>query len=259
MCLCVCFNWISFLYQAIWTWMFCINMQDVFPVIPGDTDYRIFSQDYGNIPGLDIIFLFGGYFYHTSYDTIERLMYASDPLFWFRYLNDVLYYAALSLCLIYSYLSRPGSIQARGDNLFSIIKAFVNSPKLLNTHQTNSSEVTTNIYKDERAVFFDYLSWFMVCIICFWNVDIPSNMIFSNFSSCSVVPCILIMKIQISYSKRVACILHSIPIFIFFVMSFFLAHSRSHSWSAAFCDFMKGKCLLLVSLCIKCSHESFHT
>lgn len=31
--------------------------QDVFPVIPGDTDYRIFSQDYGNIPGLDIIFL----------------------------------------------------------------------------------------------------------------------------------------------------------------------------------------------------------
>ena len=58
-------------------------MQDVFPVIPGDTDYRIFSQDYGNIPGLDIIFLLGGYFYHTSYDTMERLLYALHLLFWY--------------------------------------------------------------------------------------------------------------------------------------------------------------------------------
>lgn len=55
-------------------------MQDVFPVIPGDTDYRIFSQDYGDIPGLDIIFLLGGYFYHTSYDTVERLLYVSYVL-----------------------------------------------------------------------------------------------------------------------------------------------------------------------------------
>ncbi|KAL2318809.1 hypothetical protein Fmac_032685 [Flemingia macrophylla] len=36
--------------------------------------------DYGNIPGLDIIFLLGGYFYHTSYDTVERLMYVSWEL-----------------------------------------------------------------------------------------------------------------------------------------------------------------------------------
>ncbi|KAH9708259.1 peptidase M28 domain-containing protein [Citrus sinensis] len=48
--------------------------QDVFPVIPGDTDYRIFSQDYGDIPGLDIIFLIGGYYYHTSHDTVDRLL-----------------------------------------------------------------------------------------------------------------------------------------------------------------------------------------
>ncbi|EPS60129.1 hypothetical protein M569_14675, partial [Genlisea aurea] len=47
--------------------------QDVFGVIPGDTDYRIFAVDYGDIPGLDIIFLLGGYFYHTSFDTVERL------------------------------------------------------------------------------------------------------------------------------------------------------------------------------------------
>ncbi|KAL2340328.1 hypothetical protein Fmac_008268 [Flemingia macrophylla] len=64
----------------------------------GGPDYRIFFEDYGNIPGLDIIFLLGGYFYHTSYDTVERLI--------------------------------PGSIQARGENLFSIIKTFTNSSKL---------------------------------------------------------------------------------------------------------------------------------
>ncbi|KOM31477.1 hypothetical protein LR48_Vigan01g103200 [Vigna angularis] len=143
---------------------------DVFPVIPGDTDYRIFSQDYGNIPGLDIIFLLGGYFYHTSSDTVERLL--------------------------------PGSIQARGENLFSIIKTFTNSSKLQNTYQTNYSEVTTSIFNDERAVFFDYFSWFMIF-----------------------------------YSRRVAKILHSIPIF-FLVFPF--THGRSHSWSAALCDFIKG-------------------
>lgn len=169
----------------IWIWIVYINMQDVFPVIPGDTDYRIFSQDYGNIPGLDIIFLLGGYFYHTSYDTIERLLYVSELLIWFRYLNENLYYVASSLYLMCPYVSRPGSIQARGENLFSIIKAFVNSFRLQNAHQTNFSGVTANIYEDEQAIFFDYLSFFMVCIICLWNFDIPSNMIFSNFSSCS--------------------------------------------------------------------------
>ncbi|GMY26477.1 endoplasmic reticulum metallopeptidase 1 isoform X1 [Fagus crenata] len=102
--------------------------QDVFPVIPGDTDYRIFSQDYGNIPGLDIIFLLGGYFYHTSYDTIEKLL--------------------------------PGSIQARGDNLFSLIKAFTNSSMLQNARDRESSAATGNKYMDQ-AVFFDYLTWFM--------------------------------------------------------------------------------------------------
>ncbi|XP_014523962.1 endoplasmic reticulum metallopeptidase 1 isoform X2 [Vigna radiata var. radiata] len=144
--------------------------EDVFPVIPGDTDYRIFSQDYGNIPGLDIIFLLGGYFYHTSSDTVERLM--------------------------------PGSIQARGENLFSIIKTFTNSSKLQNTYQTNYSEVTASTFNDERAVFFDYFSLFMIF-----------------------------------YSRRVAKILHSIPIF-FLVFPFTIG--RSHSWSAALCDFIKG-------------------
>ncbi|EXC06150.1 Endoplasmic reticulum metallopeptidase 1 [Morus notabilis] len=148
--------------------------QDVFPVIPGDTDYRIFSQDYGNIPGLDIIFLLGGYFYHTSYDTVERLL--------------------------------PGSIQARGDNLFSIIKAFANSSKLKTAHERESHEATTNSEKIERAVFFDYLTWFMIY-----------------------------------YSRRVALLLHNIPLAIFFIMP--VLHLRSSGLRSCFAtlfDFMKG-------------------
>ncbi|KAA8533304.1 hypothetical protein F0562_033163 [Nyssa sinensis] len=104
--------------------------QDVFPVIPGDTDYRIFANDHGKIPGLDVIFLLGGYFYHTSYDTIERLL--------------------------------PGSIQARGDNLFSVIKAFTNSSMLQNAHERESLTAAANGSDEERPVFFDYLSYFML-------------------------------------------------------------------------------------------------
>ncbi|PON50645.1 Peptidase M [Parasponia andersonii] len=147
--------------------------QDVFPVIPGDTDYRIFSQDYGNIPGLDIIFLLGGYFYHTSYDTVERLL--------------------------------PGSIQARGENLFSIIKAFANSSKLQNAHNRESHEVTAYSEKSEHAVFFDYLTWFMIY-----------------------------------YSRRVAMVLHNIPIVIFFIMPVLL-HLRSSGLQTGLAfDFVKG-------------------
>ncbi|PHU19906.1 hypothetical protein BC332_11057 [Capsicum chinense] len=34
----------------------------------------MFAQDFGDIPGLDVIFLLGGYFYHTASDTVERLL-----------------------------------------------------------------------------------------------------------------------------------------------------------------------------------------
>ncbi|KAJ6689179.1 hypothetical protein OIU85_005570 [Salix viminalis] len=148
--------------------------QDIFPVIPGDTDYRIFSQDHGNIPSLDIIFLLGGYYYHTSYDTLDKLL--------------------------------PGSLQARGDNLISILKAFTNSSKLQSARERESKAIT-NDYKDERAVFFDYLSWFLIF-----------------------------------YSRRVSVVLHSIPIVIFFVMPFLLHFwdPRSRSCFAIFYDFVKG-------------------
>ncbi|KAJ4822548.1 hypothetical protein Tsubulata_050090 [Turnera subulata] len=149
--------------------------QDVFPVIPGDTDYRIFSEDHGNIPSLDIIFLLGGYYYHTSYDTLDKLL--------------------------------PGSMQARGENLFSILKAFTNSSNLRSAQEREFIGASSNEYKDGRAVFFDYLSWFMIF-----------------------------------YTRRVAVVLHSIPIALFLAMPIFLLFldSGSRSWFAISYDMIKG-------------------
>ncbi|KAI7996826.1 Endoplasmic reticulum metallopeptidase 1 [Camellia lanceoleosa] len=149
--------------------------QDVFPVIPGDTDYRIFANDYGKIPGLDVIFLLGGYFYHTSFDTVERLL--------------------------------PGSIQVRGDNLFSVIKAFTNSSKLQNALERESLGVAANESDNERAVFFDYLAWFLIF-----------------------------------YSRKQAVVLHSIPVAIYLFMPFLLrlANVGLSCSIATFYDFIKG-------------------
>ncbi|KAI4373791.1 hypothetical protein MLD38_011871 [Melastoma candidum] len=149
--------------------------QDVFPVIPGDTDYRMFSEDYGNIPGLDVIFLLGGYFYHTSYDTVDRLL--------------------------------PGSIQVRGDNLLSLVKGFTNSSLLKNSWQRKALETANNVSSSDRAVFFDYFSWFMVY-----------------------------------YPRRVAIVLHSIPLAILIILPFLLPLLRANYGSpfAIFWDIMKG-------------------
>ncbi|WCJ38750.1 Zn-dependent exopeptidases superfamily protein [Euphorbia peplus] len=152
--------------------------QDVFPVIPGDTDYRMFAQDYGDIPSLDIIFLLGGYYYHTSFDTLDKLL--------------------------------PGSMQARGDNLFSVLKAFTSSSKLRNAQERETLRETSDDYKDERAVFFDYLSWFMVF-----------------------------------YSRSVALVLHSAPFAIFLLMPF---SSGLYSWFTKFCDFVKGLILHMAAV-----------
>lgn len=58
-------------------------MQDIFGIVPGDTDYRMFATDFGSIPGLDIIFVHGGYIYHTSADSVERLLYELPLLLWY--------------------------------------------------------------------------------------------------------------------------------------------------------------------------------
>ncbi|XP_027097684.2 endoplasmic reticulum metallopeptidase 1 [Coffea eugenioides] len=167
-------SWPSYIYaQAAIYPMANSAAQDAFGSIPGDTDYRMFAQDYGDIPGLDIIFLFGGYFYHTSSDTVERLL--------------------------------PGSMQARGDNLFSVVKAFTNSSMLQNARERESLRHAAN--HDERAVFFDYLSWFLVI-----------------------------------YPRQLAVMLHSIPLAIYLLMPIFLRFPNrvfSCSFMTLF-DFIKG-------------------
>uniref|UniRef100_A0A453BII2 Peptidase M28 domain-containing protein n=1 Tax=Aegilops tauschii subsp. strangulata TaxID=200361 RepID=A0A453BII2_AEGTS len=129
--------------------------QDMFGIIPGDTDYRIFAEDVAKIPGLDIIFVLGGYFYHTSYDTLENLL--------------------------------PGSIQARGENLFNLVKAFTNSPMLLKESERSNKAVNEGI-DDLRAIFFDYLTWFMIF-----------------------------------YPRDVSLIIHSLPVAIFLLTPLFLS------------------------------------
>lgn len=145
--------------------------QDIFAFVPGDTDYRMFATDFGTIPGLDIIFVHGGYYYHTSTDSVERLL--------------------------------PGSMQARGDNLFNVIKAFTNSSRLENAHDRG----LTKERDDEKPMFFDYLSWFLVY-----------------------------------YSRRQGMVYHSLPVAVFLLLPFFMRFSKHGllcSFAALF-DFMKG-------------------
>ncbi|TYH31616.1 hypothetical protein ES288_A01G186400v1 [Gossypium darwinii] len=188
-------SWPSYVYaqSAIYP-MANSAAQDIFPVIPGDTDYRMFSQDYGRIPGLDIIFLFGGYHYHASSDTVDRLL--------------------------------PGSMQARGDNLYSMVKAVAESSKLKNDHERESLG-DAHDYNDEQAVFFDYLTWFMV----------GSVHVYMHLA--------LVFLWCIFYSRRIALMLHSIPIAIFLIMPFLL---RMMNYGLYCCfvtlyDFVKGMIL----------------
>ena len=48
--------------------------QDIFPLILGEIDYRIFAEDYGDILGLDIMFIVGGYFYQIGYDRLDNIL-----------------------------------------------------------------------------------------------------------------------------------------------------------------------------------------
>ncbi|KAH0875113.1 hypothetical protein HID58_072475 [Brassica napus] len=151
------------------------SAQDIFDVFPGDTDYRMFAEDYGDIPGLDIIFLLGGYYYHTSFDTIDRII--------------------------------PGSMQARGENLISVLKAFTSSSKLKVASERKSLDVDVDSDNFERAVLFDYLTSFMVY-----------------------------------YPKRVAMVLHNIPAALFLFAPFFLymREPGTHPFLSVFWAFLKG-------------------
>eukprot|EP00250_Pteridium_aquilinum_P010242 c19238_g1_i1 orf=238-2940(+) len=104
--------------------------QDIFPHMPGDTDYRMFSEDYGDVPGLDIILLLEGYFYHTPYDRPERMV--------------------------------AGSMQIRGENLMRLLRAFTKSPRLMNARDRADLKNKTIAGMEKRPVFFDFLGWFMI-------------------------------------------------------------------------------------------------
>ncbi|KAL8550695.1 hypothetical protein ACS0TY_009194 [Phlomoides rotata] len=169
-------SWPSYVYaqSAVYP-MANSAAQDFFGSIPGDTDYRMFAKDYGDIPGLDTIFLLGGYFYHTSFDTVDRLL--------------------------------PGSMQARGDNMFSLMKAFVNSSNLLTAQERESFRADARGSKGERPLFFDYYAHFLVI-----------------------------------YSRRQALVLHTIPFAIFLLMPLLLRLPTGSLFSSfsAYYDFIKG-------------------
>ncbi|GER56068.1 Zn-dependent exopeptidases superfamily protein [Striga asiatica] len=168
--------WPSYIYSqsAIYP-MANSAAQDVFGAIPGDTDYRMFANDFGDIPGLDIIFLLGGYYYHTSFDTVERLL--------------------------------QGSMQARGDNLFSLMKAFANSTKLLTAREREIFGAASNGSRGERPVFFDYFA-----------------------------------KLLVFYSRKQAMVLHSVPLAIFGLMPLLLCLRTGSLFSiiSSYHDFLKG-------------------
>lgn len=139
-------------------------------------------------------------------------------------------------------------MQARGENLFSIIKAFTKSSKLQITHERESNISTANQYEEGHAVFFDYLTLFMVCCKahdlclswhCWFDIYILLADVWYCLSSLSLSWWIL----QIYYTRKVAMLLHSIPIAIFLAASVFSKKQTPGllSWFSTFCDFAKGK------------------
>ena len=121
--------------------------QDVFPLIPGDTDYRVFSKDFGDVPGVDIIFVLDGYIYHTGYDTADRV-------------------------------SRE-SLQARGENLIALLQGFTTAPELKNS----STRMLHPNPVEKRPIFFDFYGLWMI-----------------------------------SYSQKVALLLHTLPLAFVFLL-----------------------------------------
>lgn len=65
--------------------------------IPSDTDFRIF-RDYGGVPGLDMAHSYGGYTYHTKFDSYKNIP--------------------------------QGSYQLTGNNILALTKSLANAPEL---------------------------------------------------------------------------------------------------------------------------------
>lgn len=64
-------------------------------------------------------------------------------------------------------------MQARGDNLFSLMKAFANSSNLLTAQERKSLRDSASQSKGERPIYFDYFAHFLVCYNLFQWVIWP--------------------------------------------------------------------------------------
>ncbi|KAL4573836.1 hypothetical protein LXL04_020655 [Taraxacum kok-saghyz] len=187
--------------------------QDIFGFVPGDTDYRMFATDFGEIPGLDIILLHGGYFYHTTTDTVERLLYELQICQFglvISLIPSLPFSSNFSNSFHTSISTRPGSIQARGDNLVNLVKAFTVSPHLKTAFQRRQHP-----HRHDHPMFFDYVSWFLVY-----------------------------------YSRAQGLVYHGIPVAIFLVVPFVLRFSKFGllcSFAALF-DNIKGILFHLIGI-----------
>ncbi|OQS06301.1 endoplasmic reticulum metallopeptidase [Thraustotheca clavata] len=76
-------------------------------VVPGETDYRTYSQ-YGGVPGMDFAYVANGYVYHTPLDDISRIQF--------------------------------GAIQRFGDNLSGTIQKLFDNPEALKSIGTLSQD-----------------------------------------------------------------------------------------------------------------------
>uniref|UniRef100_A0A8R1I445 FXNA-like protease n=1 Tax=Caenorhabditis japonica TaxID=281687 RepID=A0A8R1I445_CAEJA len=107
--------------------------QEVFQsgVVPGDTDFRIF-RDHGRVPGLDLAFVQNGYWWHTEFDTAERITSGSLQ----RAGENV--FATLSHLLRSPYLEKPAEYADRKTVFFDFLGLFVAVYPLTLSHLINT-------------------------------------------------------------------------------------------------------------------------
>ncbi|GBG76233.1 hypothetical protein CBR_g21981 [Chara braunii] len=109
--------------------------QDLMPYVLGDTDFRMFSMEFGDIPGVDIAFILDGQFYHSPYDNVENL--------------------------------RTGIMQSMGDNVFGLINGFARSPRLVASKIRQARANTSlgeGMVSEEALLVFDVYGKIMVAL-----------------------------------------------------------------------------------------------
>lgn len=96
--------------------------QDIFSLVPSDTDFRIFVN-HGNLSGTDMAITRNGYLYHTPLDTLENI--------------------------------QPGTAQHYGENVLAYLRLLLNVDHLDQVLAGNAKHATV------RHVFFDLFGLFL--------------------------------------------------------------------------------------------------